>query len=109
MALFDKHAIRNIAYFSPFKTMTGVFANEPPAVQDRALGQLVYMVGHESEAAAAESWGFPTPDSPKPKAFLADFIPVMKHSEEVAGGKLTLEDGGIVSEFLCATEYSAVQ
>ena len=151
MALFDKHSIRNVGYFEPFKVavgetvillpppppplacvsirmererpqndslaingcfkvMTGVFANEPPAVQDRALGQLVYMVGHESEATAAENWGIPNGGSiPTPKNFLADFLPIMKHSEELAGGKLTLEDGGVLSEFLRATDYSAVQ
>jgi hypothetical protein len=109
LGLFGRHNIKSIAYLSPFKTMTGVFANEPPAVEERVLSLLIYMVQHESEAAAKVNWGFPSCANPKPTAFLADFLPVMKKSEEVAGGKLTLEDGGIVSEFLCATDYSAVQ
>lgn len=110
MGLFEKNGIKNIAYLSPFKTMTGVFAKDPPvAPEGEVLGQLIYMVGHESEAAAKVSWGFPSEENPKPTAFLADFLPIMKKSEEVAGGKLTLEEGGIVSEFLHATDYSAVQ
>jgi hypothetical protein len=56
------------------------------------------MLQHESQSQAKESFD----------SFLKDFVPIMKASEEAAGGGLTI-DGGVQSEFLIATDYSAVR
>jgi hypothetical protein len=58
----------------------------------------VYMLQHESQSQAKESFD----------SFLKDFVPIMKASEKAAGGGLTI-DGGVQSEFLIATDYSAVR
>lgn len=88
MKLFAKHGMENLVYWQP---MDG----------EQSDVQLVYLLGHKSEAAAKESFA----------AFRADpdWIAAKKASEEKAGGSLTNADKGVVSEFLEATEYSPLR
>lgn len=98
LGLFDKHGMTNIAYFAPFTPLVQSFPPVDPPAADTVQGQLVYMLQHESQSQAKESFD----------SFLKDFVPIMKASEEAAGGGLTI-DGGVQSEFLIATDYSAVR
>lgn len=86
--LFEKHGVRNVAYWTPA-------AGEPGADDT-----LIYIVTHKSREAAAESF----------KAFGADpaWQAARKASEEKAGGSLTVKDG-VKSAFLKATDYSPMK
>ena len=88
MKLFEKHGMQNLVYWTP---------DERPESQQR----LVYLLAHKSQEAAKESF----------TAFRADpnWIAAKKASEEQAGGSLTNAVGGVVSEFLTATEYSPLR
>ena len=89
MKLFAKHGMQNIVYWVPDD-------GEPEALQ-----KLVYLLGHESQAAAKKSF----------EAFRSDpdWLAAKKASEEAAGGSLTNPEKGVVSEFLEATEYSPLK
>ena len=84
----------NIAYYAPFTPLVQSFPPVEPPAAETAQTQLVYMLRHESQAAAKISFA----------SFLEDFLPVKEASEEAAGGPLTI-DGGVQSEFMIATDY----
>jgi hypothetical protein len=88
MALFAKHGMQNVVYWVP---------TTPAASEHR----LVYLLGHESEAAAKKSFSAFRKD--------AGWLAAKKESEERAGGSLTNADKGVVSEFLEATDYSPLR
>ena len=85
--LFSKHGMQNLAYWHLMPDQKG------------ADNKLIYLLGHKSKDAAAESFN----------AFRADpdWVAARKASEEKAGGSLT-EGGmaGVKSEFLKPTDYS---
>jgi hypothetical protein len=85
VALFEKHGIRNVAYWTPATGQSG------------ADNTLIYIVAHKSQEAAKESFGKfgQDPDWKKARA----------ESEERAGGSLTVQ-GGVKSMFMKATDYS---
>jgi hypothetical protein len=83
--LFKKHGITNFAYFN---LMEG---------QDGAENTLVYLLAHQSKAAAKASFDSFRQDT-KWKA-------ARKDSEEKAGGSLTTR-GGVKSVFMNPTDYS---
>lgn len=88
LKLFEKHGMRNLVYWIPA---------EMPASRQK----LVYLLSHDSEAAAKESFA----------AFRKDpaWIAAKDASEKRAGGSLTNAEKGVVSEFLVATEYSPLR
>lgn len=88
LGLFEKHGIRNVAYWTPA-------AGEPGADDT-----LIYLVAHPSREAAREAF----------KNFGADpaWQQARRVSEEKAGGSLTVP-GGVKSVFLQATDYSPLQ
>lgn len=88
MALFTTHGMQNLIYWTP---------TTPPASQHR----LVYLLGHENEAAAKASFAAFRKDP--------DWLAARKASEERAGGSLTNAEKGVVSEFLTATDYSPLR
>lgn len=88
MTLFERHGMQNIVYWVP---------ETQPASQER----LVYLLGHASEAAAKASFAAFRTDP--------DWIAAKEASEKAAGGALTNRQGGVVSQFLVATEYSPLQ
>ena len=88
MKLFEKHGMENIVYWLP---------DERPESQQR----LVYLLAHDSEAAAKESFAAFRKDP--------DWITAKEASEKAAGGSLTNKESGVVSEFLEATEYSSLR
>ena len=88
MKLFEKHGMENIVYWLP---------EERPESQQR----LVYLLAHDSEAAAKESFAAFRKDP--------DWITAKEASEKAAGGSLTNKEKGVVSEFLVATEYSPLR
>lgn len=79
MALFEKHGMRNVGYWIP---------------EDRA-NTLIYLIAHESRDAVERNW----------RAFVADpeWQAVAKASTR--DGPILVE-GGIVSVFLRATDFS---
>ncbi len=83
--LFQKHGMTNFAYFNLLKD------------QDGADNTLVYLLAHESKAAAKASFDSFRQD-PKWKA-------ARKESEKIGGGSLTARGGG-KSVFLNPTNYS---
>ncbi len=88
LGLFEKHGIRNVAYWTP--------AAGEPGAEDT----LIYLVAHPSREAAGEAF----------KQFGADpaWQQARRESEEKAGGSLTVP-GGVKSVFLQATDYSPLQ
>jgi NIPSNAP len=80
MQLFEKHGMKNVAYFVPL--------DKPDT--------LVYIIAHKSRQAAAASW----------KAFRADpeWQQVAKESEK--NGKIVLK---VVSVYLKPTDYSPLK
>lgn len=86
--LFEKHGIRNVAYWTP--------APGEPGAEDT----LIYLVSHPSREAAAEAF----------KNFGADpaWQQARRESEEKAGGSLTVPEG-VKSVFLRATDFSPLQ
>lgn len=87
-ALFEKHGMTNVAYWS---LMQG---------QEGADNTLVYILSHASREAAKASFD----------AFRQDpeWVAARKASENKAGGSLTTQ-GGVLSEYLTATDYSAIR
>jgi hypothetical protein len=88
MKLFEKHGIKNIAYFNRMK-------NEKDA--DTTL---FYILAHKDEKAGAASFDAFRKDP--------DWIAVKKASEDKAGGSLTVKDG-VKSEYYKATDYSPIR
>ena len=83
MAIFEKHGMKNIGYFTPTEKKEG----DP---------ELVYIVAHASREQAKENW----------KAFGADpeWQAVQKESE--ANGKIVVK---VESTFLTPTDYSPLK
>ena len=88
MKLFAKHGMQHVVYWVP---------DERPESQQR----LVYLLGHASEQAAKESFASFRKDP--------DWISAKEASEKAAGGSLTNKEGGVISKFLIATEYSPLK
>ena len=86
--LFAKHGMANISYWVPMKGQPG------------ADNKLIYLLAHQSLDARKASFGNFGKDP--------DWQAARKASEEKAGGSLTMKDG-VKSEFLKATDYSAVK
>jgi hypothetical protein len=86
--LFEKHGMTNFGYWTPAPKEKG------------AENMLVYLLIHQSRAAATNSFA----------AFRADpaWMDARKASEEKAGGSLTVKDG-VKSEYLTATDFSATR
>jgi hypothetical protein len=74
---------------------------QPGGGQPESQQRLVYLLAHESEDAAKESFAAFRKDP--------DWIAAKEASEKAAGGSLTNKQGGVVSEFLAATEYSPLR
>lgn len=88
MKLFAKHGMDNLVYWQPIGT---------PGSDVK----LVYLLGHQSVAAAQQSFAAFRKDP--------DWLAARKASEDQAGGSLTNPENGVVSEFLKATDYSPLQ
>ena len=86
--LFEKHGIENLIYWRPMD-------------MDDSGRRLVYLVGHKSVEAARESFA----NFRKGPNWLA----ARDASERKAGGSLTEKEGGVVSEFFVATDYSPMK
>ncbi len=85
--LFQKHGMKNIAYWN---LMSG---------QKDSDNKLIYIISHQSKAAAQASFD----------AFRKDPAWVSaRAASEKGGGSLTV-DGGVLSEFLTATDYSTIK
>ena len=89
IALFEKHGMTNVVYWNVLK-------GEPDA--DKLL---VYLLAHKSRDAAKKSFDAFRLDP--------DWTAARKASEEKGGGSLTEAKGGVVSEFLKATDYSPLK
>lgn len=85
-ALFEKHGMTNIAYWS-------LDSDQPDA--DKTL---VYLLAHESQAARDASFD----------AFRVDpeWVAARTASEEAGGGSLTAAENGVQSVMLTPTDYS---
>ena len=88
VALFEKHGIQNIAYWTPAANEKG------------ASDTLIYIVAHKSREARDASF----------KAFGADpaWAAARKASEEKAGGSLTAKDG-VKSVLMTPVDYSPMK
>ena len=88
VALFKKHGITNVGYWTPMKDQKG------------AEDTLIYLLAHRSQEAARNSFD----------AFRQDpaWLTARKESEAKAGGSLTVE-GGVKSVFMMATDYSPMK
>ena len=80
MRLFEKHGMKNIAYWTP--------ADQPDT--------LVYIIAHKSRDAAKKSW----------QAFLADPEWKKVYAESQKDGTLVSK---VVSQFLTPTDYSPLK
>ena len=89
VALFEKHGMTNVVYWNVLK-------GEPD--EDKLL---VYLLAHKSRDAAKKSFDAFRLDP--------DWTAARKASEEKGGGSLTEAKGGVVSEFLKATDYSPLK
>ena len=89
VALFEKHGMTNVVYWNVLK-------GEP---DDDKL--LVYLLAHKDKETAAKSFGAFRED--------ADWKAARAASETKGGGSLTEAKGGVVSEFLKATDYSPLK
>ncbi len=87
-ALFEKHGINNVAYWTLMSDQEG------------ANNTLVYIVAHKSQDAAKESFAAFGKD--------ANWVTAKKRSEEKAGGSLTIPNG-VQSLFMHATDYSPIR
>lgn len=87
--LFEKHGMTNLIYWNYMADQKG------------ADKMLVYLLAHKSQDAAKASFA----------AFREDpaWVKARTASEEKAGGSLTERQGGVVSEFMTATDYSPLQ
>jgi len=88
MKLFAKHGMENLIYWSPMD-------------MDDSDRKLVYLLGHRSVEAAKESFANFRKDT--------DWLAAREASEKKAGGSLTEKEGGVVSEFFVATDYSPLK
>jgi hypothetical protein len=86
LALFKKHGMENIAYWTP-----------TPDQKD-AKTMLVYLLGHKSQDAAKKSFD----------AFRKDPDWLKAKAESEKDGSLTVKDG-VKSEFLVPTDYSSMK
>jgi len=86
--LFEKHGMENLIYWSPMD-------------MDNSDRKLVYLLGHKSVEAAKESFANFRKDP--------DWLAAREASEKKAGGSLTEKEGGVVSEFFVATDYSPLK
>jgi hypothetical protein len=88
LALFAKHGIVSVGYWTPTEAKNG------------AGEKLVYLVAHKDKEAADASW----------RAFRADpdWVSAKKTSEDKAGGSLTAENG-VKSEFMTPTDFSPIR
>ena len=82
MALFEKHGMRNVGYWIP--------VDKP--------NTLIYIIAHDSAAAIQENW----------KAFATDPAWKKVAVESQQDGQILVE-GGIVSQFMSAADYSPIQ
>lgn len=89
MKLFEKHGMENIVYWT--------LDNDEPEFRQK----LVYLLAHKSQDAAKESFASFRKDP--------DWLAAKEASEKAAGGSLTAQEKGVVSEFLEATEYSPLR
>ena len=85
--LFGKHGMTNLIYW-----------HLAPGGSD-ADRKLIYLLTHDSTDAAKKSCDSFRQDP--------EWIAARKASEEKAGGSLTEETDGVLSEFLVPTDYSA--
>lgn len=85
LALFKKHGITNIGYFTP---------QDAPTSQNT----LIYLIAHQSREAAKKSWS----------AFGADPDWQKARAASQVNGSLTVQ-GGVVSVFLNPTDYSPMK
>ena len=96
LKLFEKHGMTNMTYWN-------LFADQKGAKNSYVAGNtLIYLLHHESEAAAKTSFD----------AFRADptWVAAKEASEKKAGGSLTIaQPNGVKSEFLVPTDYSPVK
>jgi len=76
-AMFEKHGIKNVAYWTPQETPN----------------TLIYIIAHQNKESAAASW----------KAFVADPAWQAVYQASIADGRLV---SNIDSQFLRATDYS---
>jgi hypothetical protein len=86
--LFEKHGMTNVAYFNPVKG------------EKTAGNTLIYILAHKNREAAKASWDAFRNDP--------DWMAVKKHSEQNAGGSLTVKDG-VKSIFMKPTDYSPIK
>ena len=86
VALFSKHGMTHIGYWLPLDADKG------------AADTLIYLLAHASREAAAESF----------KAFRVDpaWVAARDASEKAAGGSLTVQPGGVKSQFLRPLDFS---
>jgi hypothetical protein len=87
--LFEKHGMTNLIYWHLLPEEKGA---------DTAL---IYLLAHDSPEAAKASFGAFGKDP--------DWQAARKASEEKAGGSLTEAKGGVISEYLKPTDYSALK
>ncbi len=86
LALFKKHGITNIGYWTP---------QDAPTSQNT----LTYLIAHQSREAAKKSWA----------AFQADPDWQKARAASEVNGPLTVRPGGVVSVFLTPTDYSPMK
>jgi len=89
MKLFEKHGMTNVVYWN-------AAAGEKDA--DKLL---VYLLAHKSKEAGLKSFDTFRKDE--------TWLAARKASEEKAGGSLTEEKGGVLSEYLVPTDYSPLK
>ena len=80
MALFEKHGMRNVAYW----------------IDTDTPNTLVYVVAHKDRASAAKSW----------RAFVADPAWQAAYAASIANGQIVAD---IESRFMSATDYSPLR
>jgi hypothetical protein len=85
----EKHGMTNVAYWT-------LADGQPDAERT-----LVYILAHDSQDAAKASFGKFRED--------ADWIAARTQSEKKAGGSLTEAEGGVLSRFMEATDYSPIR
>jgi hypothetical protein len=88
MKLFAKHGMTNVIYWTP---------DGGPDADTK----IVYLLAHDSTAAAKESFAAFRQDP--------DWIAAKTASEAAAGGSLTTKEKGVVSEFLSPAAYSPLR
>lgn len=87
VALFSKHGMTHIGYWSPTDAETG------------GGKQLIYVLAHASRDAAQASFG----------AFRADPEWIAAKAESEKDGPLTIKEGGVKSVFMKAVDFSPIK